>query len=180
MQIQRNATVSYINRDKNIPPVHNKQWQRKESIHIRREKSRKCLLIRRFVKRKIFSLNGEIVSRSWWKEIIHHMTYFLMTWLLCVFTVPPSIHRHTVCFISSRDLKQIYRINCPKTLAMNLLVRYRACSVRSNSGNFSFTTPLTILFQVVYLPSYVLSRIVGNLCVLLCVWCETLPFENHS
>lgn len=58
---------------------------------------------------------------------------------------------------------------------------YKICSAllcihifASNSGNFSFTTPLTILFRVVCAPNMRLPNVffVDNLCC----WCETLPF----
>lgn len=68
--------------------------------------------------------------------------------------------------------RHIFRISspndCPTEQTPTRFCFELPCSLwasLSNSGNFSFTTPLTILFQVVYLPSYVLSRIVGNLCV---------------
>lgn len=156
MQIQRTAQYrTQIEIKKNIPPVHNKQWQRKrkELVHIRREKSRKCLLIRGFVKRKIFSLNGEIVSRSWRKQIIHHMTYFL--WVSCCgfYRVPPSTctqtHTHRMFHIIQRfssNLPHQLSKTLPNEFALALLCVHRS----SNSGNFSFTTPLTILFWVIH------------------------------
>lgn len=71
-----------------------------------------------------------------------------------------SISR-AVCSISTSHLPSIHP-RVFKILSKRTPTRF----TYSNSGNFSFTAPLTILFQVVYLCiSYAFSRIVGNLCV---------------
>lgn len=113
-------------------------------------------------------------------EIIHHKAHF---WWVDV----PWFFKSALCFISTSKLLQwlphsvcVYKT--PTRIHVLFAMLLYALLVLDNSGNSSFTTPLPILFWVVYLSHCVMQTICVyffissfSLALSFSSWCETLP-----
>lgn len=107
--------------------------KRKEFKYIRREKSRKYLLIRRFVDVKNLQALAECITVSGCvcdgKEIIHHMTHFLWViwcgcWYWCGFPFLNRMFCITVNVTSSASLHPTFVQ--PNKLLQDFVLSYRA------------------------------------------------------